>query len=39
VHRFEAVTTSRLRINVLETNGAAEARIFEVRVYNEKSDA
>jgi hypothetical protein len=39
VHRFEAVTASRLRINVLETNGAAEARIFEVRVYNEKSDA
>jgi hypothetical protein len=39
VHRFDAVTAGRLRLNVLETNGAAEARIFEVRVYNEKSNA
>ncbi len=39
VHRFDSVTTNRLRIHVLETNGAAEARIFEVRVYNEKAEA
>jgi hypothetical protein len=39
VHRFDAVTAGRLRINVLETNGAAEARIYEVRVYNEKTEA
>ncbi|HVU47435.1 MAG TPA: FAD-dependent oxidoreductase [Terracidiphilus sp.] len=38
VHRFDAVTASRLRINVLETNGSAEARIYEVRVCNEKSE-
>lgn len=34
VHRIDAVTTSRLRINLLETNGAAQARVYEVRVYN-----
>jgi hypothetical protein len=39
VHRFDAVRTGRMRIHVLETNGAPEARIYEVRVYNEKSDA
>ncbi len=37
VHRFDAMTASRLRINVLDTNGATEARIYEVRVYNEKT--
>ncbi len=35
VHRIDAVTSDRLRINVLETNGSPEARIYEVRVYNE----
>jgi hypothetical protein len=29
------VTSDRLRINVLETNGSPEARIYEVRIYND----
>ena len=37
VHRIDPVTTSRLRINVLETNGSPQARIFEVRAYNEEA--
>jgi hypothetical protein len=36
VHRFDQVITSRLRINILETNGSPQARIYEVRVYNEE---
>jgi hypothetical protein len=36
VHRVDAVTASRLRINILETNGSPQARIYEVRVYNEE---
>lgn len=35
VHRFPAVTTQKLRIQVLATNGDPSARIFEVRCYNE----
>ncbi len=35
VHTVEAATSDRLRINVLETNGSPNARIYEVRVYNE----
>lgn len=39
VHRIERVTTNRLRINILETNGAPQARIYEVRVYDENRQA
>ena len=35
VHTFESVNANRMRINILETNGASEARIYEVRVYDE----
>lgn len=35
VHTVEATTSDRLRITVLETNGSPNARIYEVRVYNE----
>ena len=35
IHRFQEVTAPKVRIKVLATNGASEARIFEVRVYNE----
>jgi hypothetical protein len=38
VHRFDPVNTGKLRINILETNGSPQARIYEVRVYNERSD-
>lgn len=34
-HRFESVTTGRLRVNVDATNGDASARIYEIRVYHE----
>lgn len=37
VHCIDAVTASRLRINILETNGSPQARIYEVRVYNEST--
>lgn len=37
VHSVDAVTTSRLRINLLETNGSPQARVYEVRVYNERT--
>ncbi len=39
VHRVDSVTADRLRINVLETNGSPQARIYEVRVYNESIEA
>ncbi len=35
VHRFEPVTTSKLRLTVHATNGAASARVFEIRAYRE----
>jgi hypothetical protein len=35
VHRFEAVTTSKLRLTVTATNGAPSARVFGFRVYDE----
>lgn len=35
-HRFDKVKAFKLRITVLATNGAAAARIYEVRVYNER---
>ena len=35
VHRFEPVRSDRLRLNVLATNGAPSARVYEIRVYND----
>ncbi|MCD6510480.1 MAG: FAD-dependent oxidoreductase [Thermoprotei archaeon] len=35
VHKFEPVTTQKLRIEVYNTNGDPSARIYEIRVYNE----
>jgi hypothetical protein len=33
VHRFDAVETKSLRVEVQATNGADEARVFEIRCY------
>jgi hypothetical protein len=35
VHQFESIRTRALRVRVLATNGAATARIYEMRVYDE----
>ena len=35
IHRFPAVTTSRLRLTVHQTNGDPSARVFEIRAYHE----
>ena len=35
VHSFDRVTTDRLRLNVLATNGVNAARVYEVRVYDQ----
>jgi hypothetical protein len=34
-HAFDAVQATKLRLNVLATNGATAARVYEIRVYNE----
>jgi len=34
-HRFKPITTSRLRLEVSATNGSPEARVYEIRVYQE----
>ena len=34
-HRFDRVSTDKLRLNVLATNGAPTARVYEIRVYDE----
>jgi hypothetical protein len=34
-HRFERLQADALRLNVLATNGAPSARVYEVRVYDE----
>ena len=39
VHTFDPVTASRLRIHLLETNGAPQARVYEVRIYNEDANS
>jgi hypothetical protein len=36
VHRFDAVDATKLRLTVHATNGAREARVFEIRAYNEQ---
>lgn len=35
VHRFDPLTTDRVRLTVRATNGAPAARVFEIRLYNE----
>lgn len=35
VHQFDPIRTNALRLRVLETNGAPDARVYEMRVYNE----
>ncbi len=37
VHRIDPVTANRLRIHMLESNGSPQARVYEVRVYNEEA--
>lgn len=39
VHQVEAITTDCLRINILDTNGSPQARIYEVRAYSEILDS
>jgi len=34
-HRFDAISADALRLNVLATNGAPSARVYEIRVYDE----
>ena len=35
VHRFEAVTSRRIRLEILRSNGDPSARLYQMRVYNE----
>lgn len=35
IHRFPAITGSKLRVVATKTNGDASARLFEIRIYNE----
>jgi hypothetical protein len=35
IHRFEQVTTTKLRLEILKTNGDPSARLYEMRVYDE----
>ncbi len=35
VHRFERTSSDRLRVEILASNGAPSARVYEVRVYDE----
>ena len=35
VHRFEPISTARLRLTFRATNGASSARVFEIRAYKE----
>ena len=39
VHSVDPVTASRLRINLHETNGSAQARVYEVRLYRQEKGA
>jgi hypothetical protein len=34
MHQLDSIQSDRIRINLLETNGSPEARLYEVRVYN-----
>jgi len=35
VHRFDRVTSRRVRLEISATNGDASARLYEMRVYQE----
>jgi hypothetical protein len=39
VHTVDAVTTNRVRINIHETNGSPQARIYEVRLYHQEKSS
>ncbi len=39
VHTFDPVTSSRLRLNIQETNGSPQARIYEVRLYSQERNS
>jgi hypothetical protein len=39
VHTVDAVTTNRVRIHILETNGSPHARIYEVRLYHREKNS
>jgi hypothetical protein len=34
-HRIDRISADKLRLNVLATNGAPMARVYEIRIYNE----
>ena len=34
-HRFKRITADSLQLQVLATNGAPMARVFEIRVYDD----
>jgi hypothetical protein len=36
IHRFTGITANKIKVEVLSTWGDPSARIFEIRVYNEK---
>jgi hypothetical protein len=38
VHRFDTVHSNRLRLQVLATNGVPNARVYEIRVYNDPEE-
>lgn len=38
VHTFDAIKTTELKIDILETNGIESARVYEVRVYLENEN-
>ncbi len=35
VHRFDAVTSRKVRLEILRSNGDPSARLYQVRVYDE----
>ena len=35
VHQFDRITADELRLNIFSTNGSPNARVYEVRVYDE----
>jgi hypothetical protein len=39
VHSVDPVTATRVRINLHETNGSAQARVYEVRLYRQEKGA
>jgi FAD-dependent oxidoreductase family protein len=36
IHRFEAVTVKKIKLEILATNGDPSARLYELRLYNEQ---